>query len=190
MYLWQSLWHCSFPGRWCLCWGCSTHTSPDLQPGASGSPAWPCPPSPSPPSLPRFSPGPGTGRKGSPGPWWTPLLSASLQNHPCTGTTQIPAYVDPHSLTQHRAGRGGTLQHGTRVQLELLHHDTQRTGALWGRANGETERERQWWVAIKDGKQNSVSVCGSVSPHRMFGAWTHRSISWADDWLTRNQYIK
>lgn len=144
LYLWQSLCCCSFPGRCCLCWVCNTRTSPDLQPGASGSPAGPCPLSPSPPSPPRSSPGPGTGRKGSPCPWWTPLPSASHQHHPCTGTTQSPAYVGLHTLTQHRAGRGGTLQRGTGVQLEALHHDTQRTGALW--------KEKKW----RDRKRKTV----------------------------------
>lgn len=186
-YLWQALWRCSCPGRLCPCWVCSTRTSPGPQHGASGSPAGICPPSPSPPSPPRSSPGPGTGRKGSPCPWWTPLPSASRRNRPCTGTTQSPASVRLRTPTRHRAGRGGTLRRGRGSREEEIRRDTQHTGALREK-NGETARV--WKTKV--GNCNNVNLCGShtVWPRRMSGTWTHRSISWAADRLTGNQYIK
>ena len=147
--LWQALRRYSSPGRCCPCWVCSTRTSPGLQLEVSGSPVGLCPPNPSPPSPPHSSPEAEMGRKGSPCPWWTPLPSACHQHHLCTGTTQSPACVALQTLTQHRAGRGGTLQHGKGSQEEQIRRDTQRTGALW-KTNGETARE---WNTVMNGQQ-------------------------------------
>lgn len=178
MYLWQSRWRCSFPGRCCLCWVCNTRTSPDLQTGASGWPAGPYRPSPSPPSPRRFSPGAETEHKGSPCLWWTPRPSASRRNRLCTETTQSPACGGLRTPRRNRAGRGGSLQRGTRVRLELLRPDTQRTGALQKKKKKsdrvrDSELRFHWQVHV--GHFN----------HRKFDA-TVNILSW---WLANEESI-
>lgn len=182
MYLWQSRWRCSFPGRCCLCWVCNTRTSPDLQTGASGWPAGPYRPSPSPPSPRRFSPGAETERKGSPCLWWTPRPSAAPRNRLCTETTRSPACGDLRTPRRNRAGRGGSLRRGTRVRLEPLRPDTQRTGALQKKQN--KQRAKEWGIARR-GCIDKFPWVTSIT-----GSLMQRSIFWADDWLTRNQYVK
>lgn len=93
-------------------------------------------------------------------------------------------YVSLHILTQHRAGREGSQRHGRGVQQGQQHDGTEHAGALekkntteWGKngTSGECERPETETVSNRRG---------------VFGTWTQWSISWADGWLTVNQYFK
>lgn len=127
--------NCSCLGNVSQCWACSTQSGPGHLAAVSVSQAWLDLQSPSPPGSPLSAPWPGRGRRGSPGPAWTPHQSGGLLCPTGTGKIQSFVFSAPHSRSRSRAESERILPRGTEGQWEQPPHGIMRSGLL---------KKREW----------------------------------------------